>query len=105
MTESKPEWVKLKPAEMEKLVIDLHKQGNTPSKIGIILRDQHGIPRAKLLGKKITQILKEAKIEDNSEQQRVKNKIANLEEHAKKHKHDYTAQKSLTKIRWLVNVE
>ncbi|MBM3233094.1 30S ribosomal protein S15 [Candidatus Pacearchaeota archaeon] len=102
MTESKPEWVKMKPAEMEKLVVDLYKQGNTPSKIGIILRDQHGIPRAKLLGKKITHILSDAKIQDNSDQTRVQNKIKNLEEHQKKHKHDYTAKKSLTKNLWLV---
>ncbi len=102
MTQAKPEWVKTKPEEMGKLVLELHKQGNTPSKIGIILRDQHGIPRAKLLGKKITQILAESNIIDDSEQNRVKKKIKNLEQHQAKHKHDYSAKKSLTKNLWLV---
>ncbi len=102
MTETKPGWVKMKPVEMEKLVVELYKQGNAPSKIGIILRDQHGIPRAKLLGKRITHILKEANIQDNSEQERIKKKIKRLEEHGVKHKHDYTAKKSITKNLWLV---
>lgn len=102
MKEAKPEWVKMKPAEMEKLVVELYKQGNTPAKIGIILRDQHGIPRAKLIGKKITQILNEANIQDNSEQERIQKKIKGLEAHSTKHKHDYTAKKSITKNRWLI---
>ena len=41
----------------------LAKEGHPPSKIGIILRDQHGIPLAKpITGKSVTQILKERKM-------------------------------------------
>lgn len=42
-----PIWCKYKPEEVEALVIKLAKDGNSPSKIGTILRDQHGIPLAK----------------------------------------------------------
>lgn len=41
----------------------LSKEGHPPSKIGIILRDQHGVPLAKpITGKSITEILKERKL-------------------------------------------
>jgi small subunit ribosomal protein S15 len=41
-------------------VIKLAKEGNSPSMIGIILRDQYGIPLVKpVTGKSITEILKE----------------------------------------------
>ena len=58
-TES-PEWVKLVPAEVEKLVMRLGERGLKPAQIGIIARDQHGIPDVKLAAKKsITKILEE----------------------------------------------
>ena len=48
---------------MEALVIRLAKEGHPPSKIGIILRDQHGIPLTKpITGKSISQILKEREL-------------------------------------------
>lgn len=57
----KPDWVKMKPAELEKIVVDLYKEGVSSAKIGLILRDKYGVPKAKLLGKRITKILKDAK--------------------------------------------
>ncbi len=60
MEAKKPFWTDKKPKEIELLVAKLAKEGNTPSKIGIILRDSFGIPDAKVfLGKSITQVLKE----------------------------------------------
>lgn len=99
----KPEWVKMKPAELEKLVVDLAKKGETSARIGLILRDQHGIPKAKLLGKRISQIVKEAKIPVKEEKEAVKAKITNLESHSAKHKHDYSAKRSLSKNLWVLN--
>lgn len=55
-----PSWCKYQPEEVEALVVKLAKEGNTPSKLGIILRDQYGVPLVRsLVGKSITQILKE----------------------------------------------
>jgi len=55
-----PTWCRYQPEEVEALVVKLAKEGNAPSRIGVILRDQHGIPLVKpIVGKSITQILKD----------------------------------------------
>ncbi len=55
-----PEWCTRTPEEVEELVIQLSKQGHQPSKIGLFLRDQYGVPLCKAItGKTITQILQE----------------------------------------------
>jgi small subunit ribosomal protein S15 len=99
----RPDWVKTKPEELKKIVVDLAKNGETPARIGLILRDQHGIPKAKLLGKKISQIIKEAKIEVKSEKELTKKKISTLESHSAVHKHDYSAKRSLIKKLWIIH--
>ncbi len=103
MAEKKPEWVKMKPAEVEQIVIDLAKKEETPEKIGLILRDTHGVPKVKLVGKKIGKILEEAKIKVSGIGERTQLKIDNVEKHILKNKHDYTALRSLQKRRWIVN--
>lgn len=56
-----PSWCKYEAEEVEALVIKLAREGHSSSRIGTILRDQHGIPLTKAItGKSITQILKEA---------------------------------------------
>ncbi|MEM2455020.1 MAG: 30S ribosomal protein S15, partial [Candidatus Bathyarchaeia archaeon] len=42
-----PAWCKYTPEEVVALVVKLAKEGNSPSKIGVILRDQYGIPLIK----------------------------------------------------------
>ena len=99
---SKPEWVKMKPAELEKLIVELGKQGETPANIGNILRDKHGVPKAKLMGKKVSQILNEHKIKFTTEKDLMGVKIKKIEAHAAKHKHDKGAKRSLTKKLWAI---
>lgn len=101
VAENKPNWVSMKPAELEKIILELAKSGETPAKIGLILRDKHGIPKAKLLGKRICQILKASKIEIKSEEKAVEERIQKLEKHISKNSHDYTAKRSMTKTLWL----
>ena len=103
MAEKKPEWVKMKPTEVEQIVIDLAKKGETPEKIGLILRDTHGVPKVKLIGKKIGKILEDAKIKVSGNRERTQKKIDNVEKHITRNKHDYTALRSLQKRRWIVN--
>jgi len=99
----KAEWVKMKPHEAEAIILDLHKSGNSPEKIGIILRDKHGIPKAKLLlGKRISKVLEEKKLAIPSEKSQVQGKISILEKHIAKNKHDHPAKRSLTKKLWIV---
>jgi small subunit ribosomal protein S15 len=58
--DKKPDWVPLKEKELEELIVSLHKEGNSTSQIGIILRDLHGVPGTKIaIGKNITKILAE----------------------------------------------
>jgi len=102
MTESKSEWMKMKPAEVEKLIVELHKESSSPAKIGLMLRDKHGIPKAKLIGKRITKILKDNKLLPLTEKKMSEDKITSLNTHIAKHKHDYTAKRSLTKSLWAV---
>ncbi len=55
-----PSWCRYQPEEVEALVVKLAKEGNSPSKIGVILRDQYGIPLVKpITDKSIFKILKE----------------------------------------------
>ncbi len=51
-------WVEQSPKKVEELVVKLAKEGIPPSRIGIILRDQHGIPSVKrVTGKDMAEIL------------------------------------------------
>lgn len=54
----KPEWVNYEKEEIEKLILKLSQKGLTSSKIGIVLRDQYGIPDVKAFGITIGKVLK-----------------------------------------------
>ena len=54
-----PAWLKITPEEVSTHVCRLAKKGLTPSQIGVILRDSHGIAQVKnITGKKLLRILK-----------------------------------------------
>lgn len=60
LKKTKPIWLRYSAKEIELLIVKLSKEGNTPSKIGIVLRDSYGIPDSRFITKKrITQVLKE----------------------------------------------
>jgi small subunit ribosomal protein S15 len=100
----KPEWVKLSAKEVEAIIVKLAKEGNSPAKIGLILRDQHGIPKVKsVVKKRLLQIIKENNIKYSSEKDFIQKDIGSLKEHIKKNKHDYPASRSLTKKLWALN--
>ncbi len=94
--EEKASWIKTKPAEVEKLILDLASKNISPEKIGLILRDEHGIPKTRIITKKkICEILKENKIETSPEKNNIEKKIDNLKKHSEINKHDYTAKRRL----------
>lgn len=93
-----PSWVSYKPAEVEKLVEKLGKQGNTASKIGIILRDSYGIPSVKVITKKtITTILSENKLTKEVPEEMVSLliKAVKLRDHIKDNHNDKTSKRGL----------
>jgi small subunit ribosomal protein S13e len=56
-----PSWLKTTTAQVEEQVNKLAKRGLTPSQIGVILRDSHGIAQVKsVTGNKIVRILKKS---------------------------------------------
>jgi small subunit ribosomal protein S15 len=55
-----PTWVKLSKDEIISLVDKLAREGKTPAAIGQVLRDQYGIPSAKVMtGKRVVKIMEE----------------------------------------------
>jgi len=54
-----PSWFKLSTEEVEEQIIKYARKGLTPSAIGVVLRDSHGVPQVKFAtGNKILRILK-----------------------------------------------
>lgn len=83
---------------MEALVIRLAKEGHPPSKIGIILRDQHGIPLTKpITGKSISQILKERELAPSipEDLETLMRKATSLHVHLDKNKADLHNKRAL----------
>jgi small subunit ribosomal protein S15 len=57
-----PKWVKASSEEVESTIIDLAKKGVSQSQIGVMLRDQYGVPLTKqVTGKKLGKVLVERK--------------------------------------------
>jgi len=93
-----PGWCRYKPEEVEALVIKLAKEGHAPSKIGTILRDQHGIPLTKsITGKTVTQILKDAGLAPSlpEDLETLMKKAASLHVHLEKNKKDIHNKRAL----------
>jgi small subunit ribosomal protein S15 len=60
MVTENPSWVTVSASEAEDLIVKMAKDGYTSARIGLVLRDQYGIPDVKLLtGKCVTEIMKE----------------------------------------------
>ena len=52
-------WIRVKAADVEDQIVKLARKGLTPSAIGAVLRDSHGVPQVKsITGNKILRILK-----------------------------------------------
>lgn len=93
-----PEWVAFNRDEVEELVVKLAREGKNASTIGIILRDQHGIPDVKLItGKSITKILERHKLAPEIPEDLffLMKKAVKISEHIEKNKKDMVAKRGL----------
>ena len=100
-----PKWVKYKKAEVEELVVKLAKEGYTSARIGIILRDQYGIPDVKTItGKSISRIMKEHKVypEIPEDLLSLLKKAVRLREHLEKHKKDKHSKRGLELLEYKI---
>ena len=105
----KPEWIEYSDEEIEELVLKLRKEGNSTSIIGIILRDQYGIPDVKLTtGKKITKILEDhgQELEYPEDLMNLIRKAVNIRDHLNENPKDLHTRRGLriieSRIRRLV---
>jgi small subunit ribosomal protein S15 len=95
-------WVKdrYKPEEVEEIIVKLAKKGHSLAEIGLILRDQYGIPSTRVkelqLGK-IGRIAKKHKIAHAfpDDMQNLLKKAVNLHAHMQKNRKDYTSKRGL----------
>ncbi len=104
-----PEWVTIPQKEIVDIVVKLAKAGTTGAKIGLILRDQYGIPNIRLmLGKSVLQVIREndalPKIPEDLSS--LMKRAVNLSRHLQKSPKDLHNKRSLhlmeAKIRRLV---
>jgi ribosomal protein S15P/S13E len=93
----KPVWLKYTDAEVKEIILKLvEKDSNiTAEKIGLILRDSYGIPRTKIYGFKIGQVLKEAGKYQSPDLKNLEVKEAKLEKHISKNHGDKKTKRSL----------
>lgn len=91
----KPVWLKYTEEEVKAIILKLANKGLTSEKIGLVLRDQYGIPKVKIYNIKIKKVLEEHK---KYQDPNVLNLIANterIEAHYLKNKQDKKSHRSL----------
>lgn len=100
--EGKPNWVTLNNDEIDQLLVNLKKEGLTKSKIGMVLRDQYGIPKVKeVRGARISKIL-----EGNGLRDQIPEDLAALVDKSRSlNKHVLTNPKDIKNRRGLELVE
>jgi len=94
----KTDFVELKPAELTEAIVHLANEGHTAAEIGMILRDQYGIPKvSKVTGKKLGAILAENKLTGAVPEDLMNliRKSVTLREHLAKNKKDMSAKRGL----------
>lgn len=90
-SKSLPGWVTTDPQEAKAAIIKLAKEGLSPSKIGMALRDDYGVPlAAPLLGKSVGEILAEGKAAPKVPQdlQDLIDRAQRVQKHLQTHKAD-----------------
>jgi len=96
-----PTWSRYTPEEVEAIVIKLAKEGQSPSRIGTVLRDQHGVPLTKpITGKTITEIMKTAGLAPSipEDLDTLLKKAARLYAHLERNKKDSYNKRALQQI-------
>jgi small subunit ribosomal protein S15 len=91
-------WLSQNRDQISALVVDLAKEGLSPSEIGLRLRDVHGIPLVKpVLGKNLTSILIENSIKSDMPEDldKLVRKALALQKHLRVHNSDHRNVRSL----------
>ena len=97
----KPTWLKIKEDELKKIIAELAEK-HSAAQIGLILRDQYGIPTTKVYGKKLAVYLREIGKTEDYELKDIERKVERLKEHLKNNTTDkkakHKSQKAQSKL-------
>ena len=95
--ERKAPWVSYKPEEIEGIIVKLAKSGLGSAQIGLVLRDQYGIPSTRMFTKtRIARIMKTHNLYPKELPEDMFNLVrraVNLYNHLENNKRDYTSKR------------
>jgi len=96
-----PAWFKYAPEEVEALIAKLAREGNSPSSIGAILRDKHGVPLVKpVTGKTVSQLARASghnpKVPEDLDY--LFRRAQGLRKHLEKNRKDYHNKRALATV-------
>lgn len=99
--EEAPEWQSIGKDEIVELVTRLAREGKTGAYIGLVLRDQHGVPNVRLAtGKSMAQILAENNVASQlpEDLQNLMKRAVHLQNHLAVHRRDLHNRRGLALI-------
>jgi len=102
LNNQKPVWLKMTETELKEIIVKLSEKYQ-PAEIGLILRDQYGVPTTKVYGKKLSEYLKEAGKETSHEQKNIEHKVEKMKEHLKTNITDKKTKHKLQKAQSKLN--
>lgn len=92
-------WVKLKAKELDEIIVKLAKQGKQSAEIGMILRDEYGIPSTRdAFKQRIARTMKKHGVYNDvlpEDMYNLVRKAVNLRKHMDKNRKDYTSYRGL----------
>lgn len=91
----KPVWLKYTQDEVKEIILKLAEKGLTSEKIGLVLRDQYGIPKTRIYNIKIGRVLKEKNKFKDPSLLNLEKRTDRIREHSNKNKQDKKAGRSL----------
>ncbi|MBR5503400.1 MAG: 30S ribosomal protein S15 [Methanobrevibacter sp.] len=98
---ARPDWIMYSNEEIEEFIVKFKREGKTASQIGVILRDQYGIPSVKeVTGEKITEILKRNGQADDYPEDLMNliRRAVNIRDHLEENPKDLHGRRGLTII-------
>jgi len=96
-----PKWFKYSKEDIENLILKLAKERHSSAQIGLILRDQYGIPDVKTITRKsVSEILEahDVSYDIPEDMMQLLRKAVNLHGHLEKNKRDSTSKHGLEKL-------
>ncbi len=96
-TMKKPVWLKYTEDEVKEIIIKIAEKDPalTAEKIGLVLRDNYGIPSVRIYSLKIGEVLREAGKYKSPDLENLSKKTEKLEKHISKNKQDKRTGRSL----------